>query len=207
MSLFFREIFEDDMPKTKHNPEAGKLIDEYISKAEPFARPICNKLRGLIFKAEPEMIEDWKWGPNYQKNGMVCGYGAFRQHVNFHFFNGALLKDAKKILTEGGSNMKSRGVKFRSADDIDDKVIILYIKEAVKLNETSAKLKKRELEVPAVLRKILNKNKVAGEIFNKLPYTHKKEYILWIEEAKKEETRERRLGRISEMLLAGKKEP
>ena len=64
----------------------------------------------------------------------------------------------------------------------------------------------RIVVVPNDLQDLLNANKNALDIYEKLSYTHKKEYIRWIEEAKKEETRERRKLRMITMLLEGKKE-
>jgi hypothetical protein len=75
--------------------DAKKRIDNYIASGSALARPILRKLRELIFIAEPAIIEDWKWGPNYSKNGMVCGYFGFKEHVTFTFFGGAALKDPK----------------------------------------------------------------------------------------------------------------
>lgn len=59
--------------------------------------------------------------------------------------------------------------------------------------------------VPKDVQKLLNQNEKAREFYEKMSYTHKKEYIRWIEEAKKEETRERRKIKMIEMLLDGKK--
>lgn len=59
--------------------------------------------------------------------------------------------------------------------------------------------------VPNDVQELLNQNKQAKEFYDNMSYTHKKEYIRWIEEAKKEETRERRKIKMIEMLLEGKK--
>ncbi|WP_312769565.1 YdeI/OmpD-associated family protein [Epilithonimonas sp.] len=59
--------------------------------------------------------------------------------------------------------------------------------------------------VPNDVQKLLNQNEKAKEFYDKMSYTHKKEYIRWIEEAKKEETRERRKIKMIEMLLERKK--
>lgn len=64
----------------------------------------------------------------------------------------------------------------------------------------------RELTVPKDLRTILESGKV-WEIFSKLSYTHRKEYIQWIESAKKEETRQNRLAKIVDMLKSNIKTP
>lgn len=66
-------------------------------------------------------------------------------------------------------------------------------------------LEERVVVVPNDVLIVLNSNKKALEIYEKLSYTHRKEYIRWIVEAKKEETRERRKLKMIEMLLEGKK--
>jgi uncharacterized protein YdeI (YjbR/CyaY-like superfamily) len=195
------------MSKNKVNPEASELIDEYINNAAAFAQPICNKLRRIIMNAGQGIIEDWKWGPNYQKNGMICGFGAFKQHVSLTFFKGSLMSDPENILSEGGSNVHNRTVKFKNLKDLNAKILTEYICEAVRINESGEKIEKKELELPEDFKKMLNKNKDAKAIFDKIAYTHRKEYVNWITEAKKAETRQRRISQAVEMIKSNKKEP
>ena len=182
--------------------DASGRIGRYIAAAAPFARPICKKLRRLIGKAEPGIIEDWKWGPNFNKDGMVCGIWAFSNHVTLTFFQGALLKDPKGILLHGTSNAQNRSVKFSSVDDIDERTIIAYVREAVRNNAQGLKAKPRvkSLTAPADLRRVLAKKPRAREFFETLAYTHRKEYILWISTAKRPETRARRVRQALAML-------
>jgi hypothetical protein len=65
----------------------------------------------------------------------------------------------------------------------------------------------REVELPPELEGLLAGDLKARESFERLSYTHKREYAEWISEAKKEETRQRRLARAREMLRAGTKHP
>jgi hypothetical protein len=62
----------------------------------------------------------------------------------------------------------------------------------------------RDVDVPAALATALDGDPVAGAAFKALAYTHRKEYARWIEDAKREETRQRRVGQALEMLRAGK---
>jgi hypothetical protein len=64
----------------------------------------------------------------------------------------------------------------------------------------------RVLEVPADLASLLKKEKLL-DLFEKLSYTHRREYCRWISEAKRQETRARRLGKAAEMLRAGTRTP
>jgi len=64
----------------------------------------------------------------------------------------------------------------------------------------------RVVEIPADLKKAFSKDKMAKAFYDKLSFTHQREYVMWIEEARKEETRQNRIARTIEMLKKGKKE-
>jgi uncharacterized protein YdeI (YjbR/CyaY-like superfamily) len=189
--------------KVKHNPNAKQLIDEGIASAEPFAQAICKKLRAIIFKAEPGIIEDWKWGPNYYKNGMVCGFWYFKKHCSIVFYQGALLKDKKKVLLENPGNVHNRHIKFTDVKQIDEKLLIEYITEAVMNNEKGLKItesKDKTVIIPADLKKLLVKNKCLKN-FEAMSYSSRKEYVQWIEAAKQEETRKKRIDHAVKKII------
>ncbi|MBA3683150.1 MAG: DUF1801 domain-containing protein, partial [Bacteroidetes bacterium] len=62
------------MAATKHVADASLKITEYIDTLPDWSQKICKKLRTIILKADPKLIEDWNWGPNYYLEGMVCGF-------------------------------------------------------------------------------------------------------------------------------------
>ena len=190
--------------KVKHNPDAKFLIDDGINKAEPFAKDICKKLRAIIFTAEPNIIEDWKWGPNYYYDGMVCGFWYFKKHVSFVFFQGSLLKDKHKVLQANPDNVHNRHIKYSDVSEVDEKILIEYIKEAVANNKKGIKIteaKDKTVIVPDDFKKLLVKNKLFP-YFENLAYSHRKEYVMWIEDAKKEETRIKRMNASIEKLIS-----
>ena len=61
------------------------------------------------------------------------------------------------------------------------------------------------MQIPDELKQALNKDEDAQSIFNKLPPSHQKEYVTWILEAKREETRLRRVSKTIEMLKQDKR--
>lgn len=136
------------MATSRHHPDAKRMIDAYIAKSAPFAQPICRKLRTIILQAEPQMIEDWKWGPNYYYKGMVCGFGAFKQHVTLIFFRGDAMKDGKNLFVTGESNKHNRNVKFSDVSEIDEKALARYIDEAVRINVKGIAIKERAIALP-----------------------------------------------------------
>ena len=192
-----------------------KRIDAYIEKSQPFAKPIMKKLRQLIHKGIPEIEETIKWGmPFFEYKGTVCSFASFKQHATFGFWKYRLLNDPKGHLQEvsnrGGEAMGNFGRITGIKDLPSDKVMINFLKQAKRLNEEGIKLpnKKKaspkELKIPDYFTKALKKNKSAEKTFNNFPYSHKKEYIEWITEAKTEPTRIKRLNNSIDWLSEGK---
>lgn len=168
---------------------------------KPFARAICEKLRRIIFSADPAIVEDWKWGPNYYLNGMLCGYWGFDKHVSFVFFQGALLKDKKKLLIDTGA-LHNRHMKFTDVREVKEELILEYLFEAIDNNKNGKKLvaaADKTVVIPADVKKSFKTAKVLS-YFESLAYSHRKEYMMWINDAKKEETRLRRITQAIEKL-------
>jgi uncharacterized protein YdeI (YjbR/CyaY-like superfamily) len=187
-----------------------KRIDDYIGKAGEFARPILSHLRKLVHKACPEVEETIKWGfPHFDHKGILCSMAAFKQHCSFGFWKASLMRDAQKLSNEAA--MGSFGRITTLKDLPADSVLIRYIQEAAQLNERGAKLppkprdkRPKELTIPDYFLAALKKNKTAFATFEKFSYSHKKEYVEWVSEAKTQETRNKRLTTTVEWLSEGK---
>ncbi len=186
-------------------------VDIYINKAPEFAQPILDRLRGLFHKACPDIKETIKWGnPCFEHKGIVCGIAAFRHHVGVSFWKGKLMKDPEGLFGDVGKTSMG-SLKFTSPAELpSDKILLAYIKEAVKLNEEDIKIgkpnkdKPDQLDPPDYLLAELKKNKKAKETYDKLSPSHRKEYIEWLREAKTETTRDKRLATAIEWLAEGK---
>jgi uncharacterized protein YdeI (YjbR/CyaY-like superfamily) len=193
--------------------EYDSRIDAYIEKAQPFAKPILLHIRQLVHKACPDVEETIKWGfPHFDYRGeMMCSMAAFKRHAVFGFWKAALMKDKSLFEMAQSEAAMGHSGKLTSIKDLpSDKVFLGYIKEAMKLNDEGIKLpskKKKpvkELSVPNYLSAALKKNKKAQTAFEKFPPSHRKEYIQWFEEAKTDETREKRLAQGIEWMAEGK---
>ena len=190
------------MANVQHKPRAATLIDEGMAGMEPFARAICTRLRQIILSADPAIIEDWKWGPNYYLDGMVCGYWGFKKYATLVFFQGALLKDKKKLLITPEGTLHNRHIRFTDVRQINEDDILELLFEAIDNNRKGIKLvtaKDKTIETPLDVEKQFKTAKVLV-YFNSLAFSHRKEYIQWIESAKKEETRIKRIGQAIEKL-------
>jgi uncharacterized protein YdeI (YjbR/CyaY-like superfamily) len=138
---------------------------------------------------------------------MVCGFGAFKEHVAIAFFRGALLKDPKKVLIDcSGSNAGSRRIHFRTVDDIDEKLMLDFIKQAVALNKNGVKTPARraELTMPADFESALAKSAKAKQYFAELTPGYRREYIESILMAKRPETRAERIKKAVTLCAQGK---
>jgi uncharacterized protein YdeI (YjbR/CyaY-like superfamily) len=192
--------------KSTLNKDATKLIDEAFEKMEPNIKAMCDKLRELIHQADPDIAEDWKWGPNFNHNGMVCGVWGFKKHASIHFYKGTIMADKAKLFNFGEGNEKVLSIKFTNISQINDTLIIDYVKEAVELNILGIKPKPlpKVVDVPHDLQTLLDKNPKAKQVFENFAYSHKKEYVEWVTAAKRDETRQARLQKTIEMLAKGK---
>ena len=192
-----------------------KRIDEYIAKSQPFAQPLLIKMRELVHKACPDVTETIKWGmPSFDYKGPLFGMAAFKQHCAGGFWKHKLINDPKGFLdagkNNGGQAMGNLGCMKTLKDLPPDKAMLDFLKQAVKLNDEGIKIvkkkpaPKKELPVPKDLAALLNKNKKAKMIFDEFAPSHRREYIMWIEEAKTDETRSKRVATTVEWCAEGK---
>ncbi len=189
-------------------PTTDPRVDAYIEKSAEFAKPILTHIRKIVHKARPDITETMKWSfPHFDHKGTVCSMASFKQHCAFGFWKQSLLE--KDAFPTQKTAMGSFG-RITSLDDLpDEKVMIQLVHQAVDLNEKGVKVAKKpverkELVVPDDLIGALKQNKRAETTFDKFGYSHKKEYIEWITEAKTEATRNKRLATTVEWLSEGK---
>jgi len=128
------------------------------------------------------------------------------------FWKASLMKDA--VLMENAKSETAMGQlgKITSLKDMpSDKKITDWIKEAMELNEKGIKLPAKpkapagkEIAVPDYFTKALAKNKKAKQVFENYAYAHKKECLMWITEARTEETRKKRIATALVWMAEGK---
>jgi len=190
-----------------HSP----AVDAYIAKSPEYSRPILKKIRALYHKACPQIVESIKWGcPHFEYKGIVGGMAAFKNYVTYGFWKAKLMEDAHELLALMAKAPMGHANATKVSDLPADKVLLGYIRQAVKLNELGVKLPPRkkkprhELQVPDYFVLALKRNKKALATFEAFSPSHKREYVEWITEAKQEETRLKRLATAIEWLSEGK---
>lgn len=193
-------------------------VDAYIERAQPFAQPILNHLRNLVHKACPDVEEAIKWGhPFFLYRGTILGnMAAFKEHCSFGFWGeeiGAILREAK-IIQDGG--MGSLG-KITSVKDLPSgKEMLGWIRQSCALIDSGehtsimagrnkvVKTPKPEPKATPEFAAALKKNKKASAVFEAFSSSCKREYLEWIAEAKREETRDKRIAQAVEWIAEGK---
>ena len=188
-------------------PTTDKCVDAYIEKSADFAKPILSHIRGIVHEACPEVQEEMKWSfPHFMYKGMYCSMAAFKEHCAFGFWKGSL------VLGKQERNAMGHFGRLTSVKDLPQKKEFLkYLKEAKRLNDEGIAVErpkksaeKKELVVPDNVLAAVKKNKKALATWEGFSYSHKKEYVEWITDAKTEETRERRIAQMMEWLVEGK---
>lgn len=187
-----------------------KDVESYIAAAQPFAQPICRKLVSLIRKASPEITTAIKWGqPAFMYKGKIlCFVWAFKDHVSFTFYEGALVEDKYGILNAGEGNQKSRSVHLHEHLPVPEKEIQEYLREAMRNIDQGKHVKidvskDKTVVLPLYIKKALQQSKLL-DAFEKQIYTYRKGYVHWIEQAKQEETKQRRIAQMLREVKSGK---
>jgi uncharacterized protein YdeI (YjbR/CyaY-like superfamily) len=193
-------------------------VDAYIERAQPFAQPILTHLRKLMHKGCPDIEEAIKWGhPFFLYRGTILGHmAAFKQHCSFGFWGeeiGATLREAK-VVQDGG--MGSLG-KITSIKDLpSEKEMLGWIRQSCALIDSGdhtsiMAARNKVVKVPKTAPKAspefaaaLKKNKKASAVFEAFSPSCKREYVEWISEAKREETRDKRIAQAIEWIAEGK---
>jgi uncharacterized protein YdeI (YjbR/CyaY-like superfamily) len=190
--------------------QRDKRVDAYIAKAAPFARPILEHVRAVVHEACPDAEETIKWGmPTFTcGDGILCGMAAFKAHASFGFW--------KHALVVGEGEAQAGMVSFGKLETVHDlppkKQLLAYVKKAAVLNAQGVKAapaRKSAAPKPAPeptpeFAAALRKHKAAAAAFKAFSPGQQREYVEWIAEAKREDTRDRRIAQAVEWLAEGK---
>ncbi len=183
-----------------------KRVDECISKAQPFARPILTRLRKMIHDANPELEETIKWSmPAFTWQGrLVCNMAAFKQHCALNIWRASEITEDSDAGAMGQFGRITTLQELPSADAVHcliRKRIATYAEgKAPRTRKTS----RPPARIPSDLGKALDLNEAARRNFEAFSASHRREYIEWITDAKREATRQKRLATTIEWLAEGK---
>ena len=185
-----------------------QTVDQYIDSIQHWQNEL-RQLRKILNSTRLE--EGVKWGgPCYTFDGKnVVGMAAFKSYFGLWFFQGALLADTTQVLinAQEGKTKALRQWRFQSKKDINGRLIKAYIKEAISLQKEGLEIKPargQAVKIPPQLRATLKQNEQAGIAFKTLTKGKQREYAEYIADAKREETKAKRLTKTIPMIIAGK---
>ena len=185
-------------------------VDRYIRSSAVFARPVLRRLRTFFHRADPRISETIKWGvPHFEYQGILGSMAAFRKHVSVGFWKGGMIGDEAGVFESAG-NRKMTMLRMRDVADVPSAdLMLVYIRRAVALNERGMRIPARKrtavrVAIPSFFSNALRANRKASDVFSRLSRSHQREYVDWLTEAKREETRQRRMATAIKWLSEGK---
>jgi uncharacterized protein YdeI (YjbR/CyaY-like superfamily) len=185
-------------------------IDTYIAARADFARPILEHLREKLHAACPEVDETLKWGmPSFVYKGQIlAGMAAFKAHATFGFWRSG------EVVGETGAERDAMGQfgRIASLDDLpDSETLDALIRKAVALLDSGPRKRQPKAapkpppETPDDLRSALDAAPKAAATFDSFPPSCRREYVEWVVEAKRPETRAKRVAQAVEWMAEGKR--
>lgn len=186
-------------------------VDAYIAQAAPFAQPILRELRERVHAACAEAQEAIKWGMPFfiYRGKILCAMAAFKQHASFGFWQGPSIVGTERSADSGAMGQFGRLTAL--ADLPGRRELAAMLKQAMALIETGAKQSpsksgqpKPRPRPPADLAAALAGNAAARKTFDGFPPSQQREYVEWVETAKREETRRARVAQAVEWMAQGK---
>jgi uncharacterized protein YdeI (YjbR/CyaY-like superfamily) len=186
-------------------------VDAYIARSVDFAKPILSHLRALVHDACPDATETIKWGfPHFEYHGVLCSMAAFKAHCAFGFWHAQMraLADARR----GADAAMGQFGRITALSELPkDAKLAALIRKAAALNAAGIKAArvlrpkpKAPLNVPEDLAAALRKNRGALAHFSAMSPSRRREYIEWLVDAKRDETRRKRLATAVEWIAEGK---
>lgn len=157
--------------------------------------------------AKTDLVETTKWGGSIytHNNKNIIGVGGFKSYFGVWFMNGVFLKDEAKVLVNAqeGVTKALRQWRFQSKEEINEKLLLQYIKEAVE-NESkgiSHKPVKKEVIICELFANELKNDSVFAKAFEVFSPFKQKEFLEYIATAKQEKTKISRMEKIKPMIL------
>jgi hypothetical protein len=116
----------------------SQRIDAKIKELGDWRGEMLSRLRAVIKEADPDVVEEWKWGvPVWSHDGIICTGETYKDHVKMTFAKGASLKDPSGLFTQQGT--VRRAIDFHEGDQVNEKALIALLRAAVAANASAKK--------------------------------------------------------------------
>jgi hypothetical protein len=131
-----REVDAMPMKKAAAVESASALIDARIEELGDWRGKMLAKVRGIIRKADPEIVEEWKWRgvPVWSRGGIVCTGETYKAVVKMTFAKGAALEDPAGLFNSSLEGNVRRAIDVREGEKVNEAALTALIRAAVALN-------------------------------------------------------------------------
>ncbi|MDV6266865.1 DUF1801 domain-containing protein [Rhodococcus globerulus] len=124
------------MKKDAAGGTPSELIDARIEELGDWRGEMLARIRTLVKKADPDVVEEWKWRgvPVWEHDGILCTGETYKKAVKVTFFKGAALDDPTGMFNSSLEGNTRRAIDFNEGDTIDEKAFTALIHAAIALN-------------------------------------------------------------------------
>jgi len=120
---------------------ASELIDARIAELDDWRGETLSRIRGLVKRADPDVVEEWKWAkatspgtPVWSHDGIICTGESYKNVVKMTFARGAALDDPAGLFNSSLGGNTRRAIDFHEGDEIDEQALVALVRSAVALN-------------------------------------------------------------------------
>jgi hypothetical protein len=118
----------------------SELIDARIEELDDWRGRMLGRLRALLKEADPDVVEEWKWGgPVWSHDGLICTGETYKKVVKMTFAKGAALEDPSGLFNSSLDGNTRRAIDFHEGEKIVEKSLKALVRAAVTLNKSIAK--------------------------------------------------------------------
>src|SRR5580692_7581468 len=116
---------------------ASELISERISELGDWRGKTLGRMRKLIKAADPDVVEEWKWGiPVWSHDGIITTGETYKSAVKLTFAKGAFLKDPARLFNSSLEGNLRRAIDIHEGEEVDESAFKALVREAVVLNKS-----------------------------------------------------------------------
>ena len=120
-----------------HGQAASELISKRIAELGDWRGETLSRMRKLIKEADPDVVEEWKWGnPVWSHDGIICTGESYKSVVKLTFAKGASLKDPARLFNSSLDGNVRRAIEIHEGEDVDESAFKALVRQAVALNSS-----------------------------------------------------------------------
>ena len=122
---------------------ASELLSKRIAELGDWRGETLRRMRKLIKKADPDVVEEWKWvkptnpgTPTWSHDGIICTGESYKSVVKLTFAKGASLKDPARLFNSSLDGNVRRAIDIHEGEEVDESAFTALVRQAVALNSS-----------------------------------------------------------------------